>query len=246
MEEKNVLGVIGGLGPRTTTHFMDLVASMTDAASDQDHIDMIVYNFPSIPDRRDYILGSSLKSPLPGLMAVARDLSRQGVSQIAVPSITAHFFYEELQSAAWVPILNAVTETVEALASAGVTEAGIMATDGTIVSGLLNGAMARRGIHPILPSRESQKGIMHLINDHIKAGNPGEMEAFQAVSQELWDKGAQVVVLGCTELSLLKSTAHLGEGYLDAIEVLARSAVLHSGKKLKKEYENLLSGFPSR
>ena len=63
---KKLLGVIGGLGPLATTHFMELVIAMTDAATDQDNVDMIVYNFPSIPDRTGYILGSNLRSPWPG------------------------------------------------------------------------------------------------------------------------------------------------------------------------------------
>lgn len=49
--KKKVIGVIGGLGPLVTAHFMELVIEMTDARRDQENVDMIVYNFPSIPDR---------------------------------------------------------------------------------------------------------------------------------------------------------------------------------------------------
>ena len=75
--EKKIIGVIGGLGPIATTHFMELVIEMTDAKRDQENVDMIVYNFPSIPDRTGYILGSNLKSPLPGLKYVGHALVRQ-------------------------------------------------------------------------------------------------------------------------------------------------------------------------
>ena len=56
MEQRNTLGVIGGLGPIATAHFMELVIRMTEAATDQEHLDMILYNRPSIPDRTGYIL----------------------------------------------------------------------------------------------------------------------------------------------------------------------------------------------
>ena len=95
--EKNIIGVIGGLGPLATAHFMELVIEMTDAKRDQENVDMIVYNFPSIPDRTGYILGSNLKSPLPGLKNVAHALVRQKVSCIAIPCVTAHYFHKELQ-----------------------------------------------------------------------------------------------------------------------------------------------------
>lgn len=239
--EKKVLGVIGGLGPWATAHFLELVLGMTEADSEQENLDMIVYNFPSIPDRTGYILGSNLKSPLPGLLSVARDLDRQKVCCIAVPCITAHFFYEDLSAAVTAPILNAVTETAARLQEAGITEAGIMATDGTLVSGLLNGALARVGIHPILPSRQRQRDVMSLIYDDIKAGKPADMEKFHAVSGELRDRGAQTIVLGCTELSLIKRDENIGPGYLDTMEVLARASVLECGKALKKEYRELIS-----
>ena len=79
-----VLGVIGGLGPLATANFLELMTKMTQAPSEQDHVDMVVYNFPSIPDRTGYILGSNLRSPLPGLLWAGRELERQEVSAIAI------------------------------------------------------------------------------------------------------------------------------------------------------------------
>lgn len=240
-KEKKVLGVIGGLGPMATTHFMELVIRMTDASMDQENVDMIVYNFPSIPDRTGYILGSNLKSPLPGLLWVGRSLARQGVDCIAIPCITAHFFYEELAEEIRVPILNGINETVKHLKENGVTRAGIMATDGTIISGLFSQALLSVGITPVLPSRQRQADVMHLIYNNIKAGQSVEMERFQAVQQELRQRGAEVIILGCTELSLIKRDHTIGPGFLDSMEVLARQAVLRCGKTVKKEYNNLIT-----
>lgn len=239
--EKKVLGVIGGLGPIATTHFMELVIRMTEASQDQEHVDMIVYNFPSIPDRTGYILGSNLKSPLPGLLWVGRSLARQGVDCIAIPCITAHFFYDELSEEIRVPILNAVAETVNHLKDQGVKKAGIMATDGTIVSGLFSHAMLKAGITPVIPTRARQADVMHLIYNNVKAGKPVEMERFWAVGEELRQRGAETVVLGCTELSAIKRDHRLGPGYLDSMEVLARKAILQGGKTVRKEYDCLIS-----
>ncbi len=239
-KEEKILGVIGGLGPRATNRFLELAVEMTQAATDQEHMNMIVYIFPSIPDRTGYILGSNLRSPLPGLLNVARELSRQGASRIVLPCITAHHFYEELQHAVSVPILNGITETVERLKEAGIDRAGIMATDGAIVSGLLAGTMARAGIRPVMPSRERQRDVMHLIYENLKPGLPPEMERFYRVREELLAAGAQVIVLGCTELSLLKKEQSLGPGFLDTMEVLAQASVQACGKKLKPAYRDLI------
>ena len=56
IENKKTLGVIGGLGPEATAHFMKLIIDMTDAKSDQEHLPMLVYNMPIIPDRTGHIL----------------------------------------------------------------------------------------------------------------------------------------------------------------------------------------------
>ncbi len=233
-KDKKILGVIGGLGPRATARFMELVVRMTDAATEQENVDMIVYNFPSIPDRTGYILGSNLKSPLPGLLWVGRSLALQGVDCIAIPCITAHFFYEELTEEIRVPILNGIGETVRHLKENGVACAGVMATEGTILSGLFSQALLSAGITPALPSRQRQADVTHLIYDNIKAGKPVEMDRFHAVEEELRSKGAEAIILGCTELSLIKRDFPIGQGFLDSMEVLARQAVVYCGRPLRE------------
>lgn len=238
---KKLLGVIGGLGPIATAHFMELVIRMTDAGTDQENLDMMIYNFPSIPDRTGYILGSNLKSPLPGLLSVGRDLSRQGAQYIAIPCVTAHYFYDQLAAQIETPIIHGVEEVAAELKKNGVMAAGIMATDGTISSNLFTKALMDRGIAPVLPSRQRQADVMHLIYDNIKAGRPPEMDRFYAVAEELRAQGARAIILGCTELSLIKRDFDLGPGYLDAMEVLAQRAVLLCGGKLKEAYRNLIT-----
>ena len=237
-----VLGVVGGLGPLATARFLELVVEMTDAKREQDNVDMIVYNFPSIPDRTGYILGCNLKSPLPGLKSVAHALVRQKVSFIAIPCVTAHYFHKELQEAVPVPILNGVAETVQLLKAKGIKKVGLMATDGTIRSGLLSRELDNAGIIPVIPSPERQEDVMHLIYENVKAGKRAEMERFSWVKQELLDCGAEVILLGCTELSVIRRDEDIGPGFLDVMEVLARETVIRSGKKLKPKYEILLEG----
>jgi len=236
-----ILGVIGGLGPLSTARFMELVVNMTDAKTDQENVDMIVYNFPSIPDRSGYILGYYRKSPLHGLTYVGKALEQQQVDLIAIPCMTAHYFYEELTARIGVPIIDAIEETVLHLKSMGIQKAGIMATEGTVSSGLFSNALIGQGIIPITPSTERQADISHLIYQNIKAGQPPEMERFDVVANQLRSRGAEVIILGCTELSLIKRDYHLGPGYLDAMEVLAQQSVIRCGKSLKEKYRCLIS-----
>ncbi len=241
-QNKKVLGVIGGLGPIATAHFMELVIRMTDAQTDQQHLDMIIYNFPSIPDRTGYILDNTQESPLPHMISIGENLMQQGADFIAIPCVTAHYFYRELENAISVPVINGVRETAAHLKEQGITTAGIMATDGTISAGLFARELESLGITPVIPSAKRQKDVMHLIYNNIKANRPADMERFHAVSRELHENGAEAIILGCTELSLIKRDYPIGAGFIDAMEVLAQRSVQLCDKKLKSEYECLISG----
>lgn len=240
--KKRCLGVIGGLGPLATAYFFELAVRMTQAGTDQEHMEIIVFNRPSVPDRTGYILGRTKESSLPAMMEMGLRLREQGAEYLAVPCITAHYFYRELVEAVGVPVLHMVRETVEHLACYGIKRAGIMATDGTIYSELFQKELDKRGIGWITPDKENQRYVTDLIYQDIKAGKPLEMDKFVRVSGYLKKKGAECIILGCTELSLVKREYGIGAGYLDAMEVLARQAVLAGGAQLKGEYQCLITG----
>lgn len=235
------LGVIGGLGPAATAYFYELISRMTDASIDQGHIDVNIISRPSIPDRTDYILNKSADSPLPHLIEAGRILEGLGVSYIAIPCITAHYFYDQLASNIGVPIIHIIRETVQYLKSHGVRKAGIMATEGTITGELFQLELNKHGISPIIPTKPSQDLVTSLIYNNVKAGRPANMEFFNKVRDELIRGGADTIILGCTELSMIKRDESIGSRFIDALEVLAMRSVLNSGACLKKEYQDLIT-----
>ena len=233
------LGVIGGLGPMATAYFLQLLVQMTEARTDQEHIEVLLHSKPQIPDRTRFILGQSRDDPLPQMVEIGRELAGQGAELIAVPCVTAHYFQKKLEDSIGIPVVDTIRETALSLKAAGVTKAGILATDGTIESGLFQRAFAGEGISAMLPDRAGQQAVMQIIYQNVKAGQPVDSAAFWRVAEGLFGQGAQAVLLACTELSLVKRDFGLGEGFLDVMEVLARKAVLICGR-LKGQYECLL------
>ena len=234
------LGVICGLGPMATAYFLQLLIQMSDAKTDQEHMEVILHSRPQIPDRTQYILGHSRENPMPPMVEVGRGLVSQGAEVIAIPCITAHYFQEELEEKIGVPILHAIEETAQYLKEAGIMRAGILATDGTMESRLFQKAFEAYGLQWVTPDERGQKQVMHLIYENVKAGCPVETDRFEEVSGQLFDRGAQAVLLACTELSLIKRDHPVGPGILDVMEVLARKAVRTCGH-LKGEYERLIT-----
>lgn len=229
------LGVIGGLGPLATAYFYELLTKMSDVKSDQEHLEIIIYSAPSIPDRTGYILDSSNENPIDKMLEIAKILEAQGVDYIAIPCVTAHYFHETLSSLVNVPIIHLVEELSEYLSYKKIDTVGIMATDGTISTGLLQKALEKKNISAIIPNH--QKDVMHIIYNNVKASKEIEKDRFDRVSKELFDEGSQKIILGCTELSIVKKEMHLDSRYLDAMELLAYVALKKCNMPIKKEFE---------
>ena len=240
------LGVIGGLGPMATAYYLELVIRMTEADRDQEHPEIIVMDIPSIPDRTAYILGKSKENPLLPMIELGKQMKALGATVLATPCVTAHYFHEKLQEGTGLPMIHAINSTAQTLAMAGIRRVGLMATDGTVQSGIFQRGVEACGMQMILPSAPAQRGVMTLIYDQVKAGKKPDLELFAAIRDDLRRSGAQVVVLGCTELSLLKKEQNLGEGILDALEVLAKESVIACGKNVKPEFTELFTPFSGK
>ena len=232
------LGIIGGLGPMATVVFIKKIINMTEAETDQEHISINVAHYPCIPDRTKFMLGESDENPVPAIVSIGNRLADQGTEAIAIPCVTAHFFMDELSRSVRIPIIDGVELTRQYLKDMGCKSAGLLGTDGTIKTGFLQKKLEEAGIECHTPSDECQKLVMKLIYDNVKAGKPVDKEAFTRVSEEMHQKGAEVIVLGCTELSVIADEWLPGGRYLDMLDVMARACVLRFGK-LRPEYESI-------
>ena len=234
------LGIIGGLGPMATAYLLQLVIEMTDAKTDQEHLDVIVFDRPNVPDRTAHILDRSKPSPLPSMTQTAKALENLGAGVLCAPCVTSHFFYKELSESIAIQFVNMVAETAAELKAAGRKKAGILATTGTVRTGLFQTAFEAAGLEAAIPDESGQALVMSLIYDDIKAGKSAGPEKFQRAAEPLFSAGCDCVVLGCTELSLVKKELGLDGRYLDALEVLAKRCVELCGAPLKAAYQHLL------
>ncbi|MEI3219325.1 MAG: amino acid racemase [Lachnoclostridium sp.] len=230
-KELKKLGVIGGMGPEASCYFYQNVIAHTKAARDQEHIDMVILSHATMPDRTQAIVTGDDKHLIHLLQEDARTLESLGVSNIAVTCNTSHYFYEQIQKAVQIPIINMIHESVAYAVNTfdNVKKIGIMATDGTINSKIYHRECRKLGVTPVQPSPERQKDVMSLIYDDIKKGKNGDRAKFDRVISELVRKGCDVVILACTELSVFKGKHEISSICLDAMDVLVRESILRSG-----------------
>ena len=236
--ETKTLGILGGVGPLASVRFSEMMINMTDAKTDQEHIPLLMFNDNTIPDRTSFILGRSNIDPVPKMISGIKKLVDFGSDYIVITCNTAHYFYDQLQASTSVPIVNMIEEAVTAaiLKKPGVKKIGVLATDGTIESGVYAKVIEERGLSCVVPSKNSQSVVMDIIYNQVKAGKDVDVHGFLKIIDELRHLGCDVIILGCTELSVINSdnnlTLHSGD-IVDAMEALAQKCITLCGKKVK-------------
>ncbi len=230
------VGIVGGVGPAATVDFMDKIISRTEAARDQDHIKMVVEHNPQIPDRTAHLVGDG-QDPTIALYSTCKRLEEADADLIAIPCNTAHAFVERIQRYLAIPVVNMLYETVEFIKRhyADRQCIGLLATSGTVTSGVYADIIAPTRFQLVVPDPEFQKRVMNAIYGErgVKAGyTEGEcMEELLLALGNVVAKGAEVVILGCTELPLLLAQTDsfpVGDkrvALLDPTDILARKCV---------------------
>lgn len=229
---KDSIGIIGGMGPMASQLFYKMVTEHTVAEKDQDHINMIILSDASMPDRTAAILSGNYEGPYRQLLEDAVLLEKCGCKAIGITCNTAHFFADMIKDQIGIPIIHMIRETAADTAGKCPGELiGIMATDGTIKTGLYQTALTEQGLRPFVPSEEIQREVMHQIYDRIKNGQSYDADGWCRIEAEYRNAGCKKVILACTELSVIKTDEHLGNWYVDPMETLARKVIQLAGRE---------------
>lgn len=235
MKKEKTVGVLGGLGPMATVYFYELVVEMTEASKDQEHVDMIVVNRATTPDRTAYIVGESDDSPLDYIVEDAKRLESIGVDFLVLTCNTAHYFHKKINDSVDIPLLNMIEETVDYAIGQNHKKIGILATTGNIKTGLYQDMCKTKEVDYYVLDDENQEKIMKIIYEDVKAGKAADMNMFNEIIDVLKENNCDCAILGCTELSLIKRDEKLpDEFFVDSSEVLAMNTIVKSGRKLKK------------
>ena len=203
----------------------------TLAESDDEHIHILIDNYPQIPDRTKAVLTGD-DSVVEYLVEAAQRLADAGADFLIIPCNTSHCFYDALCSRVQIPVIHMIRACAEKVKSLGYEKVALLATDGTIHSGTYSSCFAEYGIEVLLPSAQGQKKVMQLIYDEIKAGNEVHPQILDEERKALQQRGAQAFILGCTELPLAFPADNTGL-FVDPTAILAETAIKAAGYPYK-------------
>ncbi|MGN7150695.1 aspartate/glutamate racemase family protein [Arthrobacter sp. SAFR-179] len=232
-EPSRLVGILGGMGPSATADFYTKLIAHTPASVDQEHLRVVIWADPTVPNRQEAILAGG-KDPSPWLETGIEKLIRSGAEIIVVPCNTVHKFLPPLMNGKPIEFISIIETTIDAVQRHTlIGPIGLLATDGALAAGIYQEALGEAGFDVALPSPEEQALLMEVVHQ-VKAGLSGSilLQDMYTVLASLKRQGARAAVVGCTELSTLLSVD--SEGYpVKLIDPAAELAIATINRAIK-------------
>ena len=171
--------ILGGMGTMATESFVRQLNKRTPTHADQDYLNYILYNHATVPDRTAYILDRTKPNPVPVLQEAIRQQNILQPSFIVLTCNTAHYFFEELQKETKIPLLHMPKEAVKQIKADQVTgKVAFLGTEGSVKAGVYERELINQGIDYLIPDKNLQAKINHLIYHDIKENDYINMDLF--------------------------------------------------------------------
>lgn len=228
---KKTVGILGGMGPEATVLLMSRVIAMTTASEDSDHVPLLVDNNTQVPSRIKALIEKTGEDPGPVLCRMAQRLEAAGATALAMPCNTAHVYASVIEKSVSIPLLNMLTLTAEYLKESTVhprwrpiRRVGLLASPAVRLTGVFDTVLRDQSLEPHYPFND--QAILHAIKA-IKSGRCDRevVESVQRGAQDLLKQGVDVLLIACSELSLLKEELPPHVPVVDSIDILARNVV---------------------
>ncbi len=229
-----LIGIVGGMGPAAGVQLARHLVELEPAQRDQDHAGFVLVSRPAvIGDRSDYLLGRATVNPGIAIAAQVETLASVGATRIGIPCNSAHapeilapVMAAVRNSHADLELVHLIDNAVNALGRslARSSAVGLLATAGLVHSQTYQRSLRDHGYRPLLPDEAGQAAV----DEAIRRVKSGELHApaplIEFAISGLTARGAQAVVLGCTELPLLlPSLAECSVTVFDPLRMLART-----------------------
>jgi len=214
------------MGPEATVELMRRVLVATPAIDDSDHVHLLVDSNPDVPSRIAALIDKTGESPEPELVKMAKRLAGAGANALAIACNTAHAYLPAMMQAVPLPLLDMIELTADRIAAMALRHrrVGMLASTAVVDLALYHKALAARGIAVVVPHQ--QAALMEIIKA-VKRGDTGAAlrRSFAQITSELTAHGVDLLLVACTELSLLADSIDPDTPCVDSLDVLVGEIV---------------------
>jgi aspartate racemase len=251
MSDNHIIGIVAGVGPYAGLDLQGKIVAQTVATTDQEHLPVFSISWPGrIPDRTRFLLGRTAENPAYPILEQLELLAHIGATVAGIPCHTVHapaifsVIEEGVRSFARpLKLLNMVAEVADHLQTAmpGCRTIGLLATTGTVQARVYQQALEPRDFRVLVPDPAVQETAVHPAIYHPKHGIKASgatswaRESVLAGAADLQQQGAQVIILGCTELPLVLTEPAINDiPLIDSTLILARALIRAAAGRLKE------------
>jgi aspartate racemase len=243
-ENPKIIGIVGGMGPRSGVALYESILANTPASKDQDHLSVVLMSFSrDIEDRTLFLEGKAAVNPAYEIVRVIEKLTVAGATVIGIACNTSHTpdIFDLIRSKVNVlkgkpMLLNMPLEVCSYISRycKGISRIGLMTTNGTYKSGLYRRMLEERGFEVVVPEPVFQDKVIHRMVYDPEIGIKANSTCISDEVLSLCDtalaffknSNAGAIILGCTELSLvLKSDEANGMSVIDSTTCLAKALI---------------------
>jgi aspartate racemase len=227
MSSHKKIGILGGMSPESTAeYYQHIVHTYTERFGDYGYPEIIIYSV-SFQSYVDWPENNRWDLVAQGLGEAAGKLEAAGADFIIIATNTMHLVLDEVQASIKVPVLSLLDAVSEAILGRGIKTVGLLGTKFTMEKTFYQEALARKGIAVLVPDADDREYVNHVIYDELVAGQIRDESraGYVAVIKRLAERGAEGVILGCTEIPLLVSEADAGMPLFDTTVIHAEAAL---------------------
>ncbi|HEX9508916.1 MAG TPA: amino acid racemase [Puia sp.] len=231
MFHKKKLGIVGGMGSRAGAFFLQKIIDFSPADTDQDFLDIIFHNNSSIPDRTKAIVYNE-PSPLPDILKSVELFNRNEVEVIALACVTSYFYYNQIAAHTTARVLNPLHLIADCIREeyGQVRRVGLLATTGTINCGLFHQELKKCNVEVVTLKPPYQEEVFMRA---VYMKNGFKSSTICQLARDLMNESinklkvldVDLVIGGCTEVSIGVDPRTVTIPYIDVVDFLAHKTV---------------------
>jgi aspartate racemase len=224
------IGILGGMSPESTVAYYEYITrTYTERYGDYGYPEIIIYSvsfqpYVDWPNQERWDLVAQ------GLARAAQKLEAAGADLILIATNTMHLVFDQVQGSVQTPMLSLLDAVAEAILARGLDRVGLLGTRFTMEKAFYQDALAPHGITVLVPDAADREYVNAVIYDELVAGQIRDQSraGFAAIVRRLAERGAEGVILGCTEIPLLIGEADVGLPLFDTTTIHAEAALRYA------------------
>ena len=221
------IGILGGMTPESTvTYYQHIVHAWQQRHGDHRYPEIVIFSM-SFQQLEDWMEAGRWDDVERALGEGLRRLGAAGADFGVIATNTMHLLFDRLAAASPIPLLSIVEATARAVAGAGLRTVGLLGTRFTMEQSFFADGLARHGIATLVPDAPAREDVHRVIMRELSMGalNDGSRRRYLEIIGDLAARGAEGIVLGCTEIPLLVRPGDTAVPLFDTATLHAEAAL---------------------